>query len=97
MGTAALFRQEIEKVYVYWNKHRSSVDASVSIQKVILSGKEALTPGFKEYLNQTLKLPIEVGNVWSNLASFDEYVPPIPLALSLNFGAAIGLALPENE
>jgi type IV pilus assembly protein PilM len=97
MNTAALFRQEIEKVYVYWNKHHTSVDATVSIQKIILSGKEALTPGFKEYFNQTLRLPIEVGNVWSNLASFDEYVPPLLLTTALNFGAAIGLALPENE
>jgi type IV pilus assembly protein PilM len=97
LGVAQQFREEIEKVYVYWNKHHATPDAITSIQKVIVCGREALTPGFKEYLNQALKLPIETGNVWTNFASFDEYVPPLPLAHALNFSAAIGLALPENE
>ena len=97
VSTASVFRQEIEKVYVYWNKHRVTVDPTEAIQKIILSGKEALTVGFKEYLNQSLKVPTEVGNVWINLGSFDDYVPPLPLPQALNFGTAIGLALPENE
>ncbi len=97
MSTASVFRQEIEKVYIYWNKHRVSVDETEKIQKVILSGREALTVGFKEYLNQTLKVPTEIGNVWLNLASFEDYVPPLPLSIALKYGTAIGLALPENE
>lgn len=96
-NTATLFRQEIEKVYTYWTKHKSNTGPSALVQKVIITGREALVPGFREYLNQTLRLPVEVGNVWANLASFDEYVPPLPLPVALNFGAAIGLALPENE
>ena len=95
--TASLFREEIEKVYVYWNKHRVSVDKTQAIQKVILSGREANTLGFKEYLNQTLKVPTEKGNVWLNVTNFDNYIPPLNLATALNFGTAIGLALPENE
>lgn len=96
-STASAFRQEIEKVYVYWVKHRSSVDPTETIQKIILSGREALTLGFKEYINQTLKITIEVGNVWTNMPPFDEYISPIALAPSLNFAPAIGLALPEKE
>ncbi len=97
ISTASAFRQEIEKVYIYWNKHRVNLDATESIQKVILAGKESLTLGFKEYLTQSLKVPIEVGNVWSNVAPVEEYVPPVPLSMAINFGTAIGLALPENE
>jgi type IV pilus assembly protein PilM len=97
INTASVFRGEIEKVYLYWNKHRVSIDPTEAIQKVILSGKEALTLGFKEYLNQTLKVPTERGNVWLNVTNFDNYIPPLPLATALNFGTAIGLALPENE
>lgn len=96
-NTADIFRQEIDKVSVYWNKHRASIDPTETIQKIILAGREALTPGFKEYLNQSLRMPVEVGNVWLNVASFDEYVPPLPLSTALNYGTAIGLALPENE
>jgi len=97
VGTVAIFVQEIEKVSIYWHKHRSSIDPTEAIQKVLIAGKEAVTPGFKEYLNQVLKMPIEVGNVWLNVASLDDYIPPIPLKNALNFGTAIGLALPEKE
>lgn len=97
VGTASVFHQEIEKVYLYWNKHRASVDPTETIQKLILSGREALTLGFKEYLNQSLKIQTETGNVWINVAPFEEYVPPLPLLMAINFGTAIGLALPENE
>lgn len=97
ISTASVFRQEIEKVYVYWNKHRSSTDPSESIQKILLSGRETLTLGFKEYLSQTLKIPTESSDPWSNMASLDEYIPPLPLASALVYTAAIGLALPENE
>lgn len=97
MNTAQLFVQEIDKVYVYWNKHRASIDPSVAVQKVLISGKDGVMPGFKEYLGQMLKMSVEVGNVWSNLSSFEKNLPPIVLSQALNFGAAIGLALPENE
>lgn len=97
ISTASVFRQEIEKVYVYWNKHRSSMDTSESIQKILLSGKESMTLGFREYVGQTLKVPTEAANPWGNLGTFDSYIPPIPLADALRFGPAIGLALPENE
>jgi type IV pilus assembly protein PilM len=97
IASGAVFRQEIQKVCVYWAKHRSMANPSEAIQKVILSGKESLTLGFKEYLNQTLSLPIEIGNVWTNLNSFDQYIPPLSFATSLDYGTAIGLASPEKE
>lgn len=94
---AAPFRQEIDKVYIYWNKHRTSVDSAVSIQKVILSGSDALTPGFREYLSKSLKMSVETGNVWANMPSIDTDSSTLSFSQALNFGAAIGLALPENE
>jgi len=97
ISTASVFRQEIEKVYVYWNKHRSSTDPTESIQKILLSGKETLTLGFKEYLTQTLKIPAESSDPWANMNPLDEYIPPVPLSSALVYTAAIGLALPENE
>ncbi len=97
LPTALEFKKEIEKVYIYWSKHKSATGEATPIQKVIVSGSEAITPGFKEFASQMLKVEVEIANVWNNLASFDEYVPPLPLAQALNFGAAIGLALPEKE
>jgi type IV pilus assembly protein PilM len=93
----SMLKDEVYKVSVYWSKHRSAQDPSIAIKKIILSGKESLMPGFREYIAQTLKTPTEVGNVWENLASIDEYIPPLSLSSAVGFASSIGLALPENE
>lgn len=94
---AAVFKEEIQKVCVYWQSHRDKDDASEAIQKILLAGKDALILGFREYLSQNVNIETEIGNMWSNLGNFDKYLPPLSMEEALDFGVTIGLALPENE
>jgi type IV pilus assembly protein PilM len=93
--TAALqpLRDEIERIWIYW--HTRKDEQASDIQEVLLSGKDTHIPGIKEYLSESLRVPISRANVWSNMCSFDEYVPIIPKEQASEFGVAIGLALPK--
>lgn len=98
VNTASAFREEIEKIYIYWHTHqekKGSSDNTAPAQKIILSGKDALMNGFKEYISQSLRVETEIANVWENVATFEEYVPPISAREAIDFGRAIGLALPK--
>ncbi len=96
MGTASAFRQEIEKVYVYWHTHKSSDGkAADEVRKILLCGRGATITGFKEFISQNMKVETDIGNVWTNVASFDEYIPPIKAEDALNFASSIGVALPK--
>ncbi len=97
ISTASVFREEIEKVYVYWQSRKEKEVGDDQIDKILLCGKDSLILGFKEYLSQNVKVPAEIGNVWSNVSTFDEYVPPIPAEDALNFASAIGLSLPKID
>ncbi len=98
ISTASVFREEIEKVFIYWHTLKDKKgNSEVPINKIVLCGKDSLILGFKEYLSQNIKVTTEVGNVWTNVATFDEYIPPIAQAEALNFAAAIGLSLPKID
>src|SRR3989338_551003 len=85
---------EIERHVLFWNTHAEHVHKSApEISKIILSGGDANLTGLTEYLSRILKLPVELGNPWINVSSFDEYIPEIKLNESLTFSAAIGLGL----
>ena len=85
---------EIERHILFWNTHAEHVHQSPpSISKIILCGGDSNLVGFREYVAQKIRIPVERGNIWTNVASFDEYIPEISRPESLGFGAAVGLAL----
>ncbi|MBI5787155.1 MAG: pilus assembly protein PilM [Candidatus Niyogibacteria bacterium] len=85
---------EIEKHVLFWNTHAEHVHRSVpQISRIILSGGDANLTGLTEYLSKILKIPVELGNPWVNVAPFDEYIPEIKLNESLTYSAAVGLGL----
>jgi len=49
--------------------------------------------GLPEYLAAGLKVPVELGDVFTNFASRDVWLPPIDYTESLAYATAIGLAL----
>ena len=93
ISTASIFRQEVDKVYDYWQTYRGSKNQSERIHKVILSGKEALTLGIAEYLSQNTKVETVMGNVWENFGSSTKNTPPISADESLDWCGAIGLGI----
>lgn len=97
LQTSSELKNEIEKIYLYWNNQQTikKLDNSKTNPTIILCGKDALMHGFKEYISQNLNIKTELANVWTNVASFDQYIPPINSKDALDFGRAIGLSLPK--
>ncbi len=92
LETVSVFRDEINKHYLYWHDYNQS-GGDKNIQKIILSGGGANLLGLPEYLSASLKVPVEIGNPWTNMNSFDNYIPPVTKNQSLGYATAAGLAL----
>lgn len=85
---------EIKKHLSYWDEHRSDVRVSTHhIDRVLLCGGNAPIKGLAQYLTAILALPVETGNVWTNIMSLDKEIPLIHYTESLKYPTAIGLAI----
>jgi len=94
-------KDETQRVCTYWQSFQDKlVQPSVApaiIKKIILSGRDALLPGLQEYFSYSLNLPVEPANVWQNVFDLKVTVPEIKFNEALDFGTAIGLALPRHK
>jgi len=97
MNTVSALKDEIYRLYIYWHTFKGRGDETGGkIERVVLCGDDALLPGFDEYLSIMLQTPVEVGNVWTNAFEFDDHVPQMKFNESLEYAAAIGLALADK-
>lgn len=98
LNALSVLRDEINRVVTYWTTRSGAPDApsNVSVDAILLSGKDALISGLDQYFSQSLKIPTSVANVWVNVCSFETYIPHIGYQESLSYAPAIGLALPES-
>lgn len=93
-GSAAnAFKEQINKLLIFWFTNQNQSNPQEKIQTVILSGAYAMTPGFTTFLERRLKVNVRIANVWSNCFSLNEYVPMISYKKSLDYGTSIGLML----
>lgn len=98
MNGISVIKDEINRSLVYWRTHRNlSNTGDGDVEKIILCGKDVEIVGFNEYLSLTMKIPVEAVSVWENAFSLDDYVPRINRIDSLDYAAAVGLALPTNN
>lgn len=88
----SVIKDEIGKCISYWNSNFGDHDLK-KVSKILLCGGDSNLFGFLEYLSYELKLPVELGNLWVNIFSFEEYIPEIELKDSLSYATALGLAL----
>ena len=94
VNTISVLKDEVNKLSVYWNTHTEPGEVlPQKIGKIVLCGRDASLPGFAEYLEIALEHNIAIGNVWQNIFSLNDYIPPILFDESLDYAAAIGLAL----
>lgn len=94
MGTAATLSDEILRLYRYWDTRRNEKGERVTpVARVLLAGGSATLKGLPEYIASRVQAPTQLVDVWRNVCSFDEYIPPIDQKQSLGFATAIGLAL----
>ncbi len=88
----SVIKDEIGKCINYWNSSFGDRDLR-RVSKILLCGGDSNLFGFSEYLSYELKLPVELGNPWVNIFSFEERIPEIELKDSLSYAIALGLAL----
>lgn len=90
LSTVSIVKDELITRMQYW--HMRSDIQKRRIGAVILCGGSANLKGLPTYLTETLGVPCMRGNVWENVFSLDETVPPIDRWHSLGYATAIGLA-----
>lgn len=91
--TVTELKNAISKHYRYWQMHADATLGSTDVSRVILVGGNANLRGMPEYLEVGLDVPIETGNVWENILSFEDELPPLSANESLEYATAVGLAL----
>lgn len=94
LSTVSVIREEITRRLEYWQSHAQETQRA-PVTRAILAGGNATVRGLPEYLQASFKVPVELGDVFCNLASRDEWLPAIDYMESLAYGTAIGLALRE--
>lgn len=93
LSTVSVIREEVARRLEYWQSRSGAFHEPVT--RALLVGGNATVRGLPEYLEASLKIPVELGDVFSNLASRDVWLPPLDYTESLAYGTAIGLALRE--
>jgi type IV pilus assembly protein PilM len=95
LSTVSVIREEILKRLDYWQTHTTNEELRVT--RAILAGGNATIRGLPEYLESTLGIPVSQGDVFSNFASRDFWLPPVNYQTSLAYATSIGLALRNFE
>ncbi len=94
-STVSAIRDEISRRLSYWQE-RASLNAHEPVSHAILAGGNASIRGLPEYLEGALRIPVAPGDVFTNLASRDFWIPALDYSESLAYATAIGLALRDD-
>jgi Tfp pilus assembly PilM family ATPase len=92
--------KQIERYFLYWQTRKDAGDTKLPqhpIEKVFLSGGSANIAGLPEHISRQLRIPVQRADVWTNVLSVAEHVPPISYGDSLGYAASIGLALHRDR
>ena len=96
LSTVSAIRDEISRHLTYWQERAAAGSAHEPVSRALLVGGNASVRGFPEYLEGTLQIPVTAGDVFTNLASRDTWVPSLDYTESLAYATAIGLALRDH-
>jgi type IV pilus assembly protein PilM len=93
LSTVSAIREEIVRRLDYWQTRAVAAGTHEPVSRAIIVGGNATLKGLPEYLAAGLKVPVDLGDVFTNLASRDKWLPPVDFMQSLAYSTAIGLAL----
>jgi Tfp pilus assembly PilM family ATPase len=96
LSTVSAIRDEISRRLEYWQGKATPMSAHEPVSQAILAGGNASIRGFSEYLEGSLRIPVVAGDVFTNLAPRDSWIPTLDYTESLAYATAIGLALRDN-
>jgi type IV pilus assembly protein PilM len=86
-----LFDDLVVKIQKAIAFHATENPKKPTIDKILLTGGGAITPGFKEYIKQNIGVETEIANPFINLNG--EAIQKIPQAEACSIVTAVGLAL----
>lgn len=92
LSAVSVIKDELATRMQYWHAKEAPHETR-RIAKVVLCGGSVNLKGLPEYLRETLGIPAERANVWTNVFSLDTTVPPIEKRFSYGYATAVGLAL----
>jgi type IV pilus assembly protein PilM len=96
LSTVSAIRDEIARRLDYWQEKVVGAGTHEPVTHAILVGGNASVRGFTEYLEGALKIPVVAGDVFTNLASKDTWIPTLDYTESLAYATAVGLALRDD-
>lgn len=98
LNGVSVLRDEIIKHQIYWDTHiDEDGNKKPPIKKVYLCGGDSNLIGLAEYFSVSMKIKVEIADVWTNILDKNKYIPEISFEQSLSFAATLGLALAEFE
>ena len=98
MSVAMSLCDELNKQFLHWHDRKNPGNMIPKpIKKIILCGSGADTRGLSDYLARSMRIPVELADVWANVPFPEHYIPEIPFNDSLAYAAAIGLALADKK
>ncbi|MDP2665610.1 MAG: type IV pilus assembly protein PilM [bacterium] len=95
-STVSAIRDEISRRLIYWQGRAAVQSAHEPVSRAILAGGNASVRGLPEYLEGALQIPVVAGDVFTNLASRDTWIPALDYTESLAYATALGLALRDH-
>lgn len=96
LSTVSAIRDEIVTRLEYWQGKAVPRGIHEPVSHAILAGGNASIRGLPEYLEGALRIPVAAGDVFTNLASRDTWIPTLDYTESLAYATAIGLALRDH-
>lgn len=93
LSTVSAIKDEILRRLEYWQSKVAKEPGHTPVVKAILAGGNASVRGLPEYLEGALHIPVALGDVFTNFASRDYWIPELDYAESLAYATSIGLAL----
>jgi type IV pilus assembly protein PilM len=97
LSTVSAIRDEISRRLEYWQEKAALGGAHEPVTRAILTGGNASVRGLPEYLENFLKIPVTAGDIFTNFASRDTWVPSLDYNESLAYATAVGLAMRDYE
>ncbi len=93
LSTVSAIRDELGRRLQYWQERVAVTKQHEPVSRILLVGGNASLRGFPEYLEGALRVPVAAGDVFTNFAPRDAWLPPLDYGESLAYATAIGLAL----
>lgn len=98
LNSASILKDEIMKHFVYWHTHEDEDGIkNPPIKKILFCGGNSSIPGLLDYFSMSMKIDVELANVWTNILNIEDETPEIDAKVALSFATAIGLALRDFE